>query len=114
MAQKHMSTAKTDRILENSATDTSIAVMATNIARPLSVLTIDGGGVLCCADLWSGQDENEKSKKIQLKTNAPGTSSAVCYAIILLSRVPIAINRMRWKKAVRGYGGTPCSDQSNS
>lgn len=32
MAQKHMSTASTDRMLENSATDTSIAVMATNIA----------------------------------------------------------------------------------
>lgn len=31
MAQKHMSTAKTDSMLENSATDTSIAVMATNI-----------------------------------------------------------------------------------
>lgn len=31
IAQKHMSTAKTDRMLENSATDTSIAVTATNI-----------------------------------------------------------------------------------
>lgn len=31
MAQKHMSTASTDSMLENSATDTSIAVMATNI-----------------------------------------------------------------------------------
>jgi len=67
MAQKHMSTAKTDRILENSATDTSIAVMATNIARPMSVLTIDGGGVVCCPDHWSGQDENEKSKKNKTK-----------------------------------------------
>lgn len=31
MAQKHTSTAKTESMLENSATDTSIAVMATNI-----------------------------------------------------------------------------------
>jgi len=63
MAQKHMSTAKTDRIFENSATDTSIAVMATNIARPISVLTIDGGGVLCCTDLWSGQKTKTKNPK---------------------------------------------------
>lgn len=32
MAQKHMSTASTDSMLENSATDTSMAVIATNIA----------------------------------------------------------------------------------
>lgn len=31
MAQKHMSTASTDSMFENSATDTSIAVMATNM-----------------------------------------------------------------------------------
>lgn len=31
IAQKHISTAKTDKMLENSATDTSIAVTATNI-----------------------------------------------------------------------------------
>lgn len=31
MAQKHMSTARTDSMFENSATDTSIAVMATNM-----------------------------------------------------------------------------------
>jgi hypothetical protein len=41
--------------------------MATNIARPMSVLTIDGGGVVCCPDHWSGQDENEKSKKNKTK-----------------------------------------------
>lgn len=31
MAQKHISTANTESMLENSATDTSIAVMATNM-----------------------------------------------------------------------------------
>jgi len=84
MAQKHMSTAKTDRILENSATDTSIAVMATNIARPISVLTVDGGWRCAVPTCGRGQFENEKSKKIKLKTNAPGTSSAVCYEIITI------------------------------
>lgn len=39
MAQKHISTAKTDKMLENSATDTSIAVMATNIVATVEFET---------------------------------------------------------------------------
>lgn len=33
IAQKHISTARTDRTLDSSATDTSIAVIATNIIK---------------------------------------------------------------------------------
>lgn len=104
IAQKHMSTAKTDRILENSATDTSIAVMATNIARPMNVLTIDG--VVCCIRPVVGARRKRKIQKTKTKKKtAPGASSAVCYeVIVILSRVPIAIIRMRWKKSFGGTG----------
>lgn len=97
IAQKHMSTASTDRMFENSATDTSIAVMATNIAA-------DERAIKSC------RKNNGGPPKQYSTTGQAGNNRRVFDRLQRFLCVTVVVNKTKNRSGVR----SPRFDQSNT